>query len=106
MYTYDSFETAGAFTLLRPIFITFLIIALILFFIVTFLRTKQKFINGSTIMSISIISIIISAQVLFYDAIIVDEIGLGGDKVSTYMFLAIVAFGLLNPIIYFIKRRD
>ncbi|MCP3738133.1 hypothetical protein [Rossellomorea sp. BNER] len=106
MYTYESFETLGAFTLLRPIFITFLIVSLILFLIVILPRTKNKRINGFTVTSLSIISILISAQVLFYDGVIVDELNLGGDAVSFYMFLAIVVFSILNPIIYFVRHRN
>ncbi|KIV54933.1 hypothetical protein TS64_13430 [Aneurinibacillus migulanus] len=85
---------------------TFLIMSFILFFIISILKTKQKFINGFTVISLSILSIIISAQVVIYHAIIVDEISLGGDKISMFMFLVIGAFGFLNPIIYFIRHGD
>ncbi len=34
-----------------------------------------------------------------------DEIGSEGDKVTTYMFLVILIFGFLNPIIYYMKRN-
>ncbi|MBM7587490.1 hypothetical protein JOC86_004063 [Bacillus pakistanensis] len=63
------------------------------------------FISGIQVLSLSIISILVSAQVLFYSGIIVDEVGLGGDAVSTYLFLAIVGFSILNPIIYFLRHR-
>ncbi|MED4585838.1 hypothetical protein P9578_24075 [Brevibacillus choshinensis] len=106
MYIYRSFETDGAFILLRPILITFLIIAFILFFIVILPKTKQKFINGFTVISLSIISMIISAQVVIYHAIIADEIGLGGDRGSMFMFLVIGAFGFLNSFIYLIRQGD
>ena len=105
MYTYESFEAFGTFTLLRPIFITFLIISIILFLIMVLPIGRKKLINGFTIISISIISILVSAQVLFYNGIIVDEINLGGDALSTYIFLAIIGFSLLNPIIHFSMHR-
>ena len=101
MYTYESFETLGSFTLLRPIFVTFLIVSLILLVIIILPRTKNKIINGFTVACISILSILVSAQTLFYSGIIVDEINLGGDAVSTYLFLAIAVISILNPIIYF-----
>ncbi|MFZ0447449.1 MAG: hypothetical protein WAM95_22995 [Bacillus sp. (in: firmicutes)] len=101
MYTYESFETLGSFTLLRPIFVTFLIVLVMLFFMVILPRTKNKIINGFTVVSISILSILISAQILFYSGIIVDEMNLGGDAVSTYLFLTIAVISILNPIIYF-----
>lgn len=105
MYTYESFETLGAFTLMRPIFSTFLVISILLLLLVLIPRTKKTYINGFTVISISTISILISAQLLFYEGIIVDEIGLGGDTVSTIIFLAIVGLGILNPILYYSIRR-
>lgn len=101
MNTYESFETLGSFTLLRPIFVTLLIVSLILLVIIIFSRAKNKIINGFTVVSISILSILISAQILFYSGIIVDEINLGGDAVATYLFLTIAIISILNPIIYF-----
>ncbi|MEH7352447.1 hypothetical protein V7150_02545 [Neobacillus drentensis] len=101
MYTYDSFVTNGSFTLLRPIFISLIIISLFLSFLIIFPKTKQKLINGFTVISLSLVFTIVSVQVIYYDSIIVDEIGLGGDGVSTIMCLAIIALSLLNPIIYF-----
>ncbi|OAS89534.1 MULTISPECIES: hypothetical protein [Metabacillus] len=106
MYTYESFEEYGAFTLLRPIFITFLLVSLILFLIVILPKTKNKLINGFTVTIISIISILVSAQLLFYHGIIVDEINLAGDPVSFNMFLVIVGLGILNSIIYFVRHGE
>ena len=74
MYTYESFETMGSFTLLRPIFITLLIVSVMMFILVILPRTKNKIISGFTVSFISILSILVSAQVLFYSGIIVDEI--------------------------------
>ena len=104
MYTYESFETLGVFTLLRPIFITILVVSLLLFFVIIIPKFKNKVINGFTVLVLSVISILVSGQLLFYHGIIVDEIGLGGDPVSFYIFLAIVGIGILNLIIYFSRR--
>lgn len=106
MYTYDSFETLGVFTLLRPVFITLLIISFLLFIVVLVPSTRDKIVNGYTVASISIISLIVSTQLLYYDAIIVDELGLGGDEVTTGMFGVIAALNIVNPTIYFAKRGD
>jgi hypothetical protein len=106
MYTYESFEEFGAFTLLRPIFITFLLVSLILFLIVILPIAKNKLINGFTVTCISIISILVSAQLLFYHGIIVDEINLAGDTVSFTLFLVIVGFSVLNSFIYFVRYSE
>ncbi|TDL78548.1 hypothetical protein [Peribacillus frigoritolerans] len=104
MPTYDSFETLGTFTLLRPIFVTFIITALLMFLIIIF--PKIRLANGPTVVGLSIVTVIASAQLLYYDGIIVDELGLGGDVVTTYMFLVILILGFVNPITFYIRRKN
>ncbi|MCM3257309.1 hypothetical protein JNUCC32_12480 [Paenibacillus sp. JNUCC32] len=101
MYTHKSFETLGTFTLLRPIFISILVVSLLLFFILIIPKLKNKMINGFTVLSLSVISIFVSGQLLYNSGIIVDEIGLSGDPVSFYIFLAITGIWIINLIIYF-----
>lgn len=101
MYTEKSFETLGAFTLLRPVFSTILIATLLLFLIIVIPKLKNKMINGFTVVSMTAISALVSGQLLYYSGIIVDEIGLGGDPVSFYLFLAITGTGFINLVIYF-----
>ncbi|TQR19621.1 hypothetical protein [Psychrobacillus vulpis] len=106
MYTYESFETSGMFTLMRPIFITLLVLSILLLLLVLLPQTKNKIINGFTVSSISLVSILISAQLLYSTGIIVDEIGLDGDALSTYLFLAIVGLCFVNPIVFFVKNSN
>lgn len=106
MYTFKSFETLGTFTLLRPVFVVILIISLILFFLMIIPRFKNKIVNGFGVASLSTVSIIVSAQLIFYVGVIADEINLGGDAVSIYLFLAIAILSIVNPIIYFNKKTS
>lgn len=101
MYTYEAFETLGVFALLRPVFITFLAILILLFLIL--ISTKKNIINGLTVIILSFISILVSGQLLYDIGIIADETNLGGDSVSFYMFFAILALSFINPLIYFNK---
>jgi hypothetical protein len=105
MYTYESFETLGVFTLLRPIFVTFIIAALFMFLIIIFPKIRIKIASGLSVVGLSLVSVVASAQLLYYDAIIVDELGLGGDAVTTYMFLVILILGFVNPFIFYIRRK-
>ena len=105
MYTYDSFVTMGTFTLLRPILITFLVVSVLLFVLILIPKAKKKFINGFSVISLSLLSIWVSAQIIFYQGIIVDELNLGGDSTSFFLFLAITGISCLNLIIYF-KRNE
>lgn len=105
MYTYDSFAIDGTFTLLRPVFYSLLLFLIILFAIIMLSKAKGKFINGFSVCIVSVICILIASQMLFYDAIIVDELNLAGDEIATYSFIAILALGLLNPLLYYRKQK-
>ncbi|RJS58786.1 hypothetical protein [Bacillus sp. PK3_68] len=104
MYTYDSFETMGAFTLLRPVFIT-LIVAMLFLFLIALLPSLRRKVHHLFVMGGSVVLVIVSAQLLYYDAIIVDELGLGGDEITTYLFLIIVIFSVMNSIIFYVGQK-
>ncbi|ARI77810.1 hypothetical protein [Halobacillus mangrovi] len=106
MFTYDSFVTDGAFTLMRPVFVLLLCIMLALFFIILFPRLRRRFTNGLSVVGLSVVSLAVSCQLLYYSGIIVDEFGLGGDEISTYLFLLIAAFASLNSFIYFVLKSE
>lgn len=84
---------------------SFLLIAVILFVLVSLPKVLQGFLNGFTVMAAALISIIISGQVLFFEAILADELGMGGGS-GFWMFLVIVFLGIVSPIIYFIRHRE
>lgn len=99
--SYDSFVTDSSFTLLRPIFITFIVFLIITFFLIIYPSTRRKIVNGFGVIGLSIVSSVISVQLIYYHAIIADEINLGGDGVITIMCLVIITLSLLNPILFF-----
>jgi cytochrome bd-type quinol oxidase subunit 2 len=100
MYTHETFVTDGLFTLMRPIFFTMLILAILLFLMIISRRLREKLLNLFNVVSLSFILGIITVQVTYYDAIIVDEIGLGGDPTTFFLALIILALSLLNPMLY------
>ncbi|GIN23291.1 hypothetical protein J1TS3_44250 [Siminovitchia fordii] len=55
MYTYDSFVTDSSFTLLRPIFITFIVFLIITFFLIIYPSTRRKIVNGFGVIGLSIV---------------------------------------------------
>ncbi|PGZ72790.1 hypothetical protein COE55_20975 [Priestia megaterium] len=55
--------------------------------------------------AIAIISLFISGLILFLEGIIVDDLNLSGDTISTYMFLIIVALCLINSVTYAFKNK-
>jgi hypothetical protein len=90
---------------MRPIFITFLIVSLLLFVIIILPKLREKLANSSLVFGLSLVSLVVSAQLLYYDAIIVDEIGLSGDGVSTILFLVNAIFCIANPIVFLMKAN-
>ncbi|MCJ8008042.1 hypothetical protein ACFFF5_18190 [Lederbergia wuyishanensis] len=75
---------------------TFLTIILIGVFIsIVFLKKYLKFLNRFSVMLISFICIIISAFNLVMLGYVADEFNFV-DTVNSYLFLAIIGFGILN----------
>lgn len=105
MYTYSSFEDSGTFILLRPILFLLLAVAFLLFLAILIPRIRNSMLNAFAVVSLSVVTVFVALQVGYYHAIIVDEIGLGGDPVSFYLFFTIAAFSLMNPILYLLTRQ-
>ncbi|GIN98420.1 hypothetical protein J6TS1_42900 [Siminovitchia terrae] len=88
----------------RLIFITF-IISLIAISTILLVQRKRNIVNGITLAIFSLTSIIVSGINLIIIGYIVDELNLGGDIISSNMFLIILGLGILNWIIY-AKKND
>ncbi|MFO1443875.1 hypothetical protein KDN24_11795 [Bacillus sp. Bva_UNVM-123] len=89
----------------RLIFITFIICLIGLSIILLFQGKRTNLVNGFTITFISIVSIFISGIQLVITGYIADELGIGGDIYSSYMFLTILGLTIVNSIIYFKKKE-
>ncbi|KGX84779.1 hypothetical protein [Pontibacillus litoralis] len=100
MYSVESFETIGAFTLLRPVFVTLTLVVMLLLLFIIIPKLRKKIVNGFAVVSISFVSVILSGQLLYYDAIIVDELGLSGDEFAFILFLIILVLSLVNLGLY------
>ncbi|MGF9978240.1 hypothetical protein ABE042_02435 [Viridibacillus arvi] len=105
MYTYEMFEIDGVFTLFRPLFITMLFLSILLFIAIILPKVRKRYINTFTVVSISIVNVILSTQLLFMNGIIVDELNLSGDKFTFYVFIAIVGVTFINVISYFTSQN-
>ncbi|WCR27211.1 hypothetical protein L3476_29300 [Paenibacillus thiaminolyticus] len=105
MYTHSSFVTAGAFTLLRPLFVTLVIASLLMFLIIIVPKLRRKMAGGLAVVGLSLVSVIVSGQLLYYYGVITDELGLRGDLMATSMFLVNLIFCIGNPIIFYTRRK-
>ncbi|GIN93142.1 hypothetical protein J22TS1_41930 [Siminovitchia terrae] len=88
----------------RLIFITF-ISSLIAISTILLVQRKRNIVNGITLAIFSLTSIIVSGINLIIIGYIVDELNLGGDIISSNMFLIILGLSILNWIIY-AKKND
>ncbi|MBH0333156.1 MULTISPECIES: hypothetical protein [Brevibacillus] len=90
--------------LLRFVMITF-IISLVVISVALLLQKKQgNLVNGFTLSMISAISVTVSGTNLMMMGYIADELNLGGDAMSTYMFFIIVGLNILNFLLYLKKE--
>ncbi|CAH8716246.1 hypothetical protein M5W83_01865 [Paenibacillus thiaminolyticus] len=105
MYTHYSFVTAGAFTLLRPIFVTLVMASLLMFLIIILPKLRRKMTGGLAVVGLSLVSVIVSGQLLYYYGVITDELGLRGDLIATSIFFVNLIFCIVNPIIFYTRRK-
>ncbi len=89
------------FDYLRPIFIVFVSILILFIFF-----QKSKFINGFSVISISIICSLISAISLWQIGIMADELNLAGDPVSFILFFSVIGLSALNILVYLFRNKD
>ncbi|MDF2066851.1 hypothetical protein [Bacillus sp. Cr_A10] len=91
------------FIYLRPVFIGFIIILLVLLFGVIFLN--KNIVNLFSVVSITFICTSVSAITLYSSGYIVDEYNLAGDPISFYMFFVILVLAFLNLIIFITRYK-
>jgi Mg/Co/Ni transporter MgtE len=88
---------------LRLVFITF-IISLIVILLIQ--KKRSNLVNGFTVSITSITSIIVSGINLIIMGYIADELNLGGDVISSYLFLIILGLSIFNLFIYFKNKNS
>lgn len=89
---------------MRPIFVTLIVAALFMFFIVLIPLLRRRAAR-LVVLRGSIILVILSAQLLYYNGMIVDKLGLRGDEMSAYIFLAVLVFSVMGSIIFYAGRK-
>ncbi|MGG1550262.1 MULTISPECIES: hypothetical protein [Paenibacillus] len=90
----------------RPIYISLVIILTILLVNIIFKKNRLELFNGFVITAISLISLIASIYMTYQIGIFADELSMGGDPVSVYMFIIIALLSIINIVAYFYKKRS
>jgi len=88
------------FTQLRPVFIV--IVAILLVFLVLSLieRSQSSGVSLFAIGSVSVTSLLIGTALLIMENQIVNDMGLTGDSLTLYLYIAILVLSIANPIVY------
>lgn len=89
----------------RPIFILFIVILIVSLIVILFQKNHYKIINGYTVIITLLITYIVSAILLYQTGILADELGMGGNALSTIMFFVIILLGFVNYLVYLFKNR-
>ncbi|KOP65814.1 hypothetical protein AMS62_11555 [Bacillus sp. FJAT-18019] len=97
-------ESTDVFLNFRPIYILFIMILIISLLILTIGKNRRFLINEFTVAVITLSSVAVSAYLTYQIGILSDELGIGGDAVSFYMFIAIVLLSLVNLLVYLFKK--
>lgn len=90
---------------LRLIFMTFIISLTIISVILLVQRKRGNLVNGFTVSIVSTVSIIVSSINLIIMGYIADELNIGGDTISSYLFLVIVGLCIFNLFLY-LKNKN
>jgi hypothetical protein len=89
----------------RPIYISFIIILTILL-IYIFMKNRFEFIDGFVITSISLTCLIVSIYMTSLVGTLTDELSMGGDSVSFYLFIITASMSVINFVAYFNRKRS
>ncbi|MFA1712577.1 hypothetical protein ACDX66_12740 [Peribacillus frigoritolerans] len=91
---------------LRLVFITFIISLIVIANILLVQKKRSNLVNGFKVSITSIISIIVSGINLIIIGYIDDDLNLGRDVISSYLFLIILGLSIFNLFIFFKNKNS
>lgn len=99
------FMVDGQFVLLRPLYVLIFVFALIIFLMNILPRRVRQYLNGFIVVFVSLFTLVLSGMLLFFDAVLVDELVANGDSFATYFFVGTAILAIINPVIYFSRKK-
>ncbi|TYS67828.1 hypothetical protein FZC76_14815 [Sutcliffiella horikoshii] len=106
MFTYQSFEIDGSFALLRPILYMLLAVSILLFILIVVPKFKAMILSTLMVIILSLLNILVAAQVMVFSAIAADELNFAGDSVGMILFMSILAISALNMLLFLKRNRS
>jgi len=87
--------------LLQPIQISSAVLALLMLVLMFVPNVCEKYFNWLSLSLISALSLFVSAQTVWFSAILADELGLGGDSTGFMLFIGTAIITVLYLAVYY-----
>lgn len=92
------------FTEFRPVFIVMVAI-LAIFFILSIIPQGDRGVSLGTVSLVSGIHLLLGGMLFYTESELIQTLELTADEMTLYLFIAIVVFAILNPIVYYFRNR-
>ena len=89
----------------RPVFIVMLVVLLVFLVLSIFPRGRNSNISFATVLIVSIVEALIAAVLFYTESTLIEMLELTADSLTLYLFLAIIALAIANPIVFRYQNR-
>ena len=89
----------------RPVFIVMLVVLLVFLVLSILPRSRNSNINFATVLTVSIVEGLIAAVLFYTESTLIEMLELTADSLTLYLFLAIIALAIANPIVFRYRNR-
>lgn len=89
----------------RPVFILMLAISLLFFVLSVIPRGRNSKLNFLAVLIVSLVEIAVSGMLLVTESNLVEALDMTPDKITLYLFVAVLVFSIINPILFRRKNR-
>lgn len=89
----------------RPVFIVMLVVLLVFLVLSILPRSRNSNINFATVLTVSIVEGLIAAVLFYTESTLIEKLEFTADSLTLYLFLAIIALAIANPIVFRYRNR-
>lgn len=89
-----------------------LVFGLILIFLALFLvlsvlpKGRDAVVTFFSVIAVSVTHSLIAVALIWTEGLFLDEFSVSGDSITFYMFLAILALAVINPVVYKLRNKS
>lgn len=83
-----------------------MLVVLLVFLVLSILpRSRNSNINFATVLTVSIVEGLIAAVLFYTESTLIEKLEFTADSLTLYLFLAIIALAIANPIVFRYRNR-